>query len=403
MRISSVVFVAALALIPWRAGADPLPAPSREYASILPTPLADPFYDPPPGFEQQPNGTVLARRDTRLADVVMPSRTTQLLVRSSDVRDRPIAVTTTVVVPDAPWPGPGPRPVVAYNLPINSLGNACAPSYQLPRGTSLEMPFVQHYLDRNYAVVITDHEGPRQAYAAGRLAAHAVLDALRGTLRTADLGLSADAPIAITGYSGGAIASGWAAELAADYAPELHIAGVAIGGVPADYGLLTGSMNGRYLSATLYLAAALGVAREYPELLTLLNDTGWRLAQTAKDFCTAALGAPGLVAPIPAAAASDVPDVTNSPVARQVIAENRLGARAPSMPVYLYQGEQDPWITANNAEHLFGDWCAGGGSVQLHRFVGEHLTGIYLGADAVYGWVDDRLAGRPLDAGCHTG
>ena len=36
------------------------------------------------------------------------------------------------------------------------------------------------------------------------------------------------------GISGGATATGWAAQLQASYAPELHVAGFVIGGTPAD-------------------------------------------------------------------------------------------------------------------------------------------------------------------------
>ncbi len=374
--------------------------PPRDLASVLPTPLDDPFYVAPPGFEQRPLGTVLARRPASAGPLPVPVFTTQLLVRSGDVQDRPIPVTTTVVVPTAPWTGAGPRPVVAYNLAIDSLGNTCTPSYQLQHGLSAEMALVSAFLLKNYAVVITDHEGPRQAYAAGRLAAHAVLDAVRGAVHTPDLGLVPDAPVAVTGYSGGAIASGWTAELAGEYAPDLRIVGVALGGIPADYRLLLGSMNGRNLATGVFLGAALGVAREYPELLTLLNDNGWRLAQAAKDLCLAGLAAPGIVAPLPIETMSDVPDVTNHPIAQRVLAETRMGSRAPAVPVYLYQGLQDPWITRENADHLYADWCARDATAHVEYYIGEHLTAALAGAAPAYAWIDDRIAGRPPAPGC---
>ncbi|WP_280295038.1 lipase family protein, partial [Nocardia abscessus] len=45
-----------------------------------------------------------------------------------------------------------------------------------------------------------------------------------------------DAPTVVTGFCGGAIASGWAAQLAPEYAPELNLVGAAFGGVPAARG-----------------------------------------------------------------------------------------------------------------------------------------------------------------------
>ena len=229
-------------------------------------------------------------------------------------------------------------------MAIDSLGQACAPSWTLTHGGTLEIVAVQYFLSRGDAVVVTDHEGPRQAYAAGRMAGHAVLDAVRGAVRTPALGLVTDAPIAITGYSGGAIASGWAAELAPTYAPELNIVGAAFGGTPADYRVLLESMNGKNLASGVLLGATLGVAREYPELLSLFNENGWRLAEAARDFCLPALGAAGALLPVPVQALSDVPHVVDTPIAREVLAANRLGGAAPTAPVFLYQGQQDVWI-----------------------------------------------------------
>jgi hypothetical protein len=47
----------------------------------------------------------------------------------------------------------------------------------------------------------------------------------------------------MVGYSGGAIATGWAAQLQPTYAPELAFVGAVAGGTPADFGLLTRTMN----------------------------------------------------------------------------------------------------------------------------------------------------------------
>ncbi|WP_432278451.1 lipase family protein [Nocardia carnea] len=46
----------------------------------------------------------------------------------------------------------------------------------------------------------------------------------------------ADAPVAIAGYSGGGLATGWAAALQPSYAPELKIDAAVGGGVPAGQG-----------------------------------------------------------------------------------------------------------------------------------------------------------------------
>ena len=50
------------------------------------------------------------------------------------------------------------------------------------------------------------------------------------------LGLSADAPVGLWGYSGGGLATAWAAEVCAGYAPELDIVGAVLGSPVGDLG-----------------------------------------------------------------------------------------------------------------------------------------------------------------------
>ncbi|MBJ8347804.1 lipase family protein [Antrihabitans sp. YC2-6] len=406
IRRTMAILVAVLAIVVAAApagSADPigdLMNPSHDPAALLPTPTGDPFMFAPPGFENAPPGAVLKVRPVAAGPLLTPAASTQLLVRSNDSKGNPIPVATTVLVPLAPWPGGGPRPVVGYNTAIDSLGLDCVPSTTLQRGTEIELVPINMLLSRNYAVVVTDHQGPRQSYAGGRISGHAVLDALRAAVNAPWLGLSPASPIALSGYSGGAIAAGWGAELAPSYAPELNLVGAVMGGAPVDYAMLLGSMNGRNAASGVFLGATLGVAREYPELFGLLNDNGWRLGMMAKDWCLTALAPAGLVAPIPVEALSDVPNVVNSPVAREVMAATRMGGEAPRAPVFLYQGRQDIWIPTEGAQRLYNDWCARGASVQLAELVGEHLIVAVSGLPAAIGWMDDRLAGRPSAPGC---
>lgn len=377
--------------------------PQQDPALAAPTPLGEPWFDPPPGYEARSPGAVLATRAVNVGPLITPVHSLQILFRTTDSKDRPVATATTVIVPNAPWAGAGTRPVVAYNMAIDSLGNTCAPSWTLPRGIAPEIAAVQLFLAKNYAVVVTDHQGPRQAYAAGRMAGHAVLDALRAMVQVDELGLPAQSPIAMTGYSGGAIASGWAAQLAPTYAPEVNIVGTAFGGAPIDYRILLGSMNGRNLASTLFLSAAMGVAREYPEMFSLMNANGLRLAQIAKDMCVYLLAPGGLVAPIPVQALSDIPNVDRTPIAEDIIRQTRMGGDlAPTTPVFIYQGIQEFWIPKEGAETLYDEWCAHGTDVRLEEYVGEHNIVALSGLPGSHRWIDDRLAGIPAPDGCSS-
>ena len=375
---------------------DPKPDPPL----YLPTPLGDPWFDATPGFEATAPGTVLRDREVSIPGLSVSTRTTQLLFRSTDSKDRPIAAATSVIVPTAQWTGGGPRPVVSYNFAIDSLGNTCAPSYTLPRGTGAEVDSIESLLERNFAVVVTDYQGPRQAYSAGLVSGHTVLDSLRAAVNRGELGLASTAPIGITGYSGGAIASGWAAQLAPQYAPDLNLVGVALGGPPTDYTILHRSLNGQ-IGSGLYLAASTGLAREYPELLRLYNANGLRLMQANKDQCGEILSVQGIFMLPIEALAKDQNSFTD-PVIRQVIAENRMGASPPHAPIFIYQGLQDYWIPKEGAENLQNEWCAAGASVRLEELPGDHPTVSSTGKPLAFAWLSDRLTGTPAAAGCST-
>ena len=62
------------------------------------------------------------------------------------------------------------------------------------------------------------------------------LDSLRAALSSPATGLTGTTKIGLAGYSGGAIATEWAAQLAPTYAPEINsdIVGAAMGGVLVD-------------------------------------------------------------------------------------------------------------------------------------------------------------------------
>lgn len=373
--------------------------PQRNPMSMYPTPTPDPWVVPFPGYENTAPGTVLASRPISVPLMLIPTATTQLLVRSTDSHGAPMPVVTTVMVPTTPWPGPGPRPVIAYNTPIDSLGVECVPSWTIPRASELEIVPIQYLLSKNYAVVVTDHQGPKQAYAGGRLSGNAVLDALRAAVKSVFLGIASNAPIAISGYSGGAIAAGWAAEQQGEYAPELNVVGTAIGGAPVNYRLLFASMNGANLASGVFLAAVLGVAREYPQLFPLMNDNAYRLGAIAKDWCLEML-APTGVAPVTVQALSDAPNVLDQPVVQYVLDDTRMGKAAPRAPVLIYQGQQDFWIPSTGAIELRGSWCAKGANVAYDEKFGEHLIAAAWGLPIAFGWIEDRLAGRPMAPGC---
>ena len=110
-----------------------------------------------------------------------------------------------------------------------------------------------HRLMTGWVVTTADYEGPNSAFAAGRLEGRSVLDSIRATTAFGDLGLQAGAKVAMWGYSGGAIAAGWAAALHKTYAPEINLVGVAHGGTPSNLFALADNLSGSLYAGCEYI------------------------------------------------------------------------------------------------------------------------------------------------------
>ncbi|GAA3045942.1 lipase family protein [Gordonia defluvii] len=368
------------------------------HAAILPTPLSGTsFYRDPGDLTALPNGEVV--RSERVMPLTIPppvATVRRFMVRSTDTAGRAVPVTATLIEPRRRWRGSGPRPVVIRNQPINSLGLKSAPSYRIARGTYVDTPpLLPLLLASNYAVLIPDHEGPRMAYSAGVMAAHAVLDSVRGLHRIRpDL---AESPMVLDGYSGGAIATVWAAQEQPIYAPELRFNGAVAGGTPTDYGLLFRSMNGA-LGSGLFAAATIGQAREYPDMTELFGDFAFYLATRIKDLPQMPLAASGL-ARIDLSVLATVPEPFESDVAQAVIEANRPGATPPATPMLLYHGSQarflgDQFIPEQGVTDLVDRWRAWGATVDYLPVPGEHMIAAGWAMPKVFRWIRSTLA-RP--------
>jgi hypothetical protein len=121
-------------------------------------------------------------------------------------------------------------------------------------------------LKQGWWVNTPDYEGLEAHYTAGLQLGYATLDSVRVILNTAPaLGLDLDAKYAMWGYLGGAVASGWAAELQPTYAPELEFQGAAVGGPCPNIANVLQTINkGPFVG--LAFAGLHGIARAYPNL-----------------------------------------------------------------------------------------------------------------------------------------
>lgn len=381
------------------------PAAAAEPAAAWPQhPDDDPFYAQPDPMPDVPPGTVLDSRQVRVRALAIPVPFTAWQVKylSTDTHGEPSTNVATIIQP-LRQPPSGQRTLVSYQTAYDGLSGDCAPSYALTTGLAtpaFEEAAMLPMLLAGHTVVTADYEGPEYQWAAGINSGHGVLDGIRAAQSFPPAGLQGPrTPTVMWGYSGGALASQWANELQPTYAPELNILGVAIGGVPANVERIARAIDGGPLSG-VYLGAAVGLSRAYPEIdtATLLNDRGKAMFADIGDQCIGTFTVEYAFRSM--SEFTTVPELLDVPAVRRVIAENTMGQRVPGAPTYIYQGTHDELTITPPVDELVDTYCAAGSSVQYRKIFGEHITTAGTGVPGALAYLANRFAGKPAPSNC---
>jgi pimeloyl-ACP methyl ester carboxylesterase len=380
-------------------------SPKQHRRAAVPLPTDDPWYESHEALDTIKPGTLLANRPVEFragSHWVSHARAWQLRYRSTDTVGQAISAVATLMVPERAWAGVGPRPLVSYQGAIDSLGPRADPSYTFRKGSQKEFLLMTLALRHGWAVVTPDFTGPRHAFGAGLIAARITLDGIRAAFQLEPAGLSADAPVAMWGYSGGGQATAWAAEQHPLYAPEIRLAAVAAGGVPTDNRTLY-RIDGGFLSG-FALGAWLGISREYPqtELLAHASDQGRRVFAEIADMTVEEL-----IAYFPFRRVEElttVADPFGTAGALLVNEQLALGRRLPSAPIYLYHAIHDQLVPIVEADDLAATYRRGGVDVTLKRSrLGEHVLFHRLGAKGVLRYLTSRLETPPQPTAAPAG
>lgn len=366
---------------------------------LYPQPDPDPFYTAPAELASLQPGDVVRTRRIDTAPYV-GTEGWQVAFRSTNSQGEPIMGMTTVLLPV----GVADPPLVSYQALINSLGTRCNPSRSLFNGELQDAVGAMLPIGRGWAISVPDYLGPTVAYAAGRLGGMVTLDSVRAVQRVAELGL-ADAPVAIAGYSGGGLATGWAAALQPTYAPELKIAAAVAGGIPADLEQMALGLGFEpHPGFGLAFAAAMGLEREYPDRLPVsdqLNENGLWFREFTHDACRRFLLFHGAFRSAEQMAASK--SLMNSPEAHEVLRENSLRYfdGVPTMPTYLWHGRFDTLTPYDGVAEFADRSCRAGAPVKLTTYdIAEHMTAAVAGFADAWNFVEARFRGEPVPPGC---
>lgn len=393
-----------------------------EFAEQWPAPAEprmvgdDPFFEAPSGFEDVPVGTVLRHRDVSigfLGRIKQKVRATQLLYRTVNMHGAPEVTVTTVI---APLRGAkADAPLVSYQCAIDSLHPKTFPSYVLQHGVrtedasfpQIEFLFIAAAVAKGWTVSVPDHGGQSGRWGIPREPGYMVLDGLRAVLAHEPFGFAPDAKIGVLGYSGGGLATTWAAETAPSYAPELNLIAGAVGAPVSDPGSTFVYLNNTLFTGlpTLVIAA---LAREYPTLREVLaehiDDKGRKIfyedalewsperairKMAHKDF--------GYYSDL------SFDEIARLPKLLEIFDDIRPGQSAPSVPMLVVQSTKDQIVPVADAAAHVDRYVAGGTHVQYRTDDwSDHFSMHFMSAPMLLGWLADRLDGKPVGAAGHS-
>jgi hypothetical protein len=381
---------------------------------LLP-PSQDPWYTGPTHFQSAAPGALLRVREApgNLTSVIQNcSAAYNILYRTTDSQYQPAWAVTTLFVPlsqpnttsiasNSTSPGGA---LLSYQIPYDSADVNSSPSYALYAGGQ---PDIAGALGRGWFVSVPDYEGPLASFTAGVQSGHATLDSVRAVL-SSGFGLSATARYAMWGYSGGALASEWAAELQIQYAPELNFSGASVGGLTPNVSSVMKSVNGT-AAAGLIPSGILGLASQFPAAYDFLmqqlktsgpfNNTAFvaaknmTLGQTIETFANQDIYA----------YFTNGSAAFQAPVVQQVInSDGLMGYHGvPQMPLFAYKAIGDEVSPIGDTDALVDQYCAVGASILYQRnTVGGHEAEDINGDARAFDWLSSALNGTLQQTGC---
>ncbi|ROW03445.1 hypothetical protein VSDG_01537 [Cytospora chrysosperma] len=373
-------------------------------------PSEDPWYTAPDGYESTSPGTVLRNRTATGLPSIAGSNCSaayQLLYRTTASQGNATFAVTTIFVPSS-------DPVdalLAYQIPYDSAYINASPSYSLYGGVYED---IKDALGKGYFVTVPDYEGPLASFTAGHMSGYATLDAVRATLNAADLyGMSSDPLYAMWGYSGGGLATEWAAELQLGYASELSFAGAAMGGLTPNVTNVLLSINEK-VSAGLAPPAIIGLTSQWPETQEYVFS---RLVKTKTGTYTAAnfLAAENMTLSeaestyafqdITLYFIDGIDDITGEEVTTVINSDGIMGLNdVPQMPVYAYKAINDEISPVEDTDALVAKYCDMGANILYQRNrIGGHSAEETNGVPAATAWLDTVLAGTYAESYNTTG
>ncbi len=327
----------------------------------------------------------------------------RILYRSTSPGGEPIAVSGAIFFPSGPAPAQG-RPVVAWAHPTSGVVYRCAPSLRPELDDTVQG--LQQMLEAGFVVVATDYPGLGtpgiHPYLIGDSEARSVLDSVRAARNLPEA--KAQNRFVVWGHSQGGHAALYTGQLAASYAPDLKLLGVAAAAPATELAALfdtdIATLDGKILTSMalwswshLFKQPLDGII--YPNIRGAFERTAEDCIEDLKDWLNLKKAAQPLE--------TDFLKINPTKTApwKDIMARNTPSATSPGVPLFIAQGTADttvhPQITDNYVERL----CRGGAQVAYLSMPGvDHIrAGQHSAFDAV-NWMKARFRDRPAPSSC---
>ncbi|WP_309084409.1 alpha/beta fold hydrolase [Chelativorans sp.] len=330
------------------------------------------------------------------------ARAWRVLYASTGLKDEPIAVSGVIVAPEGAAPAGG-RPVVAWAHGTTGVTSRCAPS--LRSDFFKHVPAVQQFLERGYVVAASDYPGlgtpSPHPYLVGVSEARAVLDSVRAAAHVEGVGASSE--FAVWGHSQGGHAALFTGQLAASYAPDLKLVGVAAAAPASDLAaLLHDDLSSR--AGKIFTGLAIWSWNKVFEapLAPLLDPPAIAaLDRIAADCMEGSIQ--GLVLLERETSIEDdflKQDLTEVEPWKTILVENMPDSGNLGGPLFIAQGTADPIVLPRVTRAFAEAACRSGTPVRLHPGPGLDHMGILNESGAAVDWIVDRFAGLPPPSDC---
>ncbi|RMI29454.1 lipase family protein [Nocardia stercoris] len=387
----------------------------------------DPFYAPPADYADATPGSILRIRPIQASYmqlIPMPVQAWQLLYRTTGADGQPYAAVTTVL---RPAHATQPTAILSFQNMTDAIAPQCMPSQDLQQGAvpwfdpskpgpiqlstmANETPMIAAALARGWAVSVPDTGGIDNHFESPHEPGYVVLDGIRAAENFAPAGLPGPGTRAVLwGYSGGAITSAWAAQEQPHYAPELNLAGAALGGPVGDMGTGIRAANGTPVGGALVPVAMMGMMQDSPEFTAALDryltPEGRQRIAAATNNCAPQNLLSNMGFDAGQFLTAPLDDVLADPVISAALRERNLGGAAPTVPLYVYNAIDDEGSAITGVDRMVSAYCDAGTAVTYRREqtdypVSGHTGEWFAGAPAALAWLQQRAENPVEQTGC---